>query len=67
MEDLKNEPVYGVNLCSPTNSTIFTNCCDTAICNHQKRCPSCDSLIHGHDAGSDHKRGNWRWSMAYKK
>ncbi len=22
----------GVHLCSPTNSTMFTDCCQTAIC-----------------------------------
>jgi len=54
-----------VYLCSPTNSTIFTRCCDTAILSHEKKCPSCDGLVYGHDAESDHVRGRMRWSMAF--
>jgi hypothetical protein len=27
--------------CSPTNSTFFTTCCQTAICDHQQKCPRC--------------------------
>ena len=30
-----------VFLCCETNSTMFTTCCEVAICDDQKRCPSC--------------------------
>lgn len=62
-----NEPVYSVHLCSPTNSQMFTNCCDTAICSDQKRCPGCGSLIYGWDANSNSERGLMRWRRAYHK
>lgn len=62
---MNEELVYGVYLCSPTNSTIFTECCDVAICNSQKRCPKCNSLIYGYDEESDHWRGVKRWKMAF--
>lgn len=63
---MQNEPVYGVFLCSPTNSQMFTECCRVAICNNQKRCPLCNSLIYGHDVESEHRRGVVRWRKAYK-
>ncbi len=58
--------VYGVVPLYPqgTNSTIFTDCCHVAICNDQPKCPRCGSLIVGHDAGSDHKRSQVRWTAA---
>lgn len=61
-----NEPIYGVRLCSPTNSQMFTECCSVAICNDQRRCPKCNALIYGHEAKSEHYRGVMRWKMAYK-
>lgn len=62
-----NDDVKGVFLCSPTNSQMFTNCCEVAICQDEKRCPSCNSLVVGYDASSDHQRGLKRWRYAYKK
>ena len=56
-----------VYLCSPTNSTMFTTCCDVAICNDEKACPSCKENVYGHDQPNDHKRGMIRWSYAFKK
>lgn len=50
-----------------TNSTHFTECCETAICDDQRRCPGCRSLVIGHDAESDHERGVIRWEFAYVK
>lgn len=61
-----NESTYGVFLCSPTNSQMFTECCEVAICSSQRRCPKCNALIYGHEATSDHQRGTMRWRMAYK-
>jgi hypothetical protein len=63
---MKDEPIYGIFLCSPTNSQMFTECCEVAICSDQRRCPKCNSLIHGHDIESTHWRGVARWKMAYK-
>jgi len=56
-----------VELSSSTNSTMFTTCCGTAICNDQKKCPSCENEIYGCDAESDHERGIMRWNYAFKK
>ena len=56
----------GIHLLYPsgTNSTHFTLCCDTAICDDEKRCPSCGELVIGHDAKSSHERGRLRWREA---
>jgi hypothetical protein len=32
--------------CSPTNSTFFTSCCETAICDHQQKCPRCRNDVY---------------------
>lgn len=47
-----------------TNSTMFTECCETAICNDQRNCPACDREVIGHDAETDHERGRIRWQDA---
>lgn len=59
---MKNEQSY-VYLSSPTNSTMFTTCCDTAICDDQTECPRCGKLVYGWD--SDNIR-QARWKYAYK-
>lgn len=30
---------------SQTNSTLFTDCCNTAICDDEKECPGCGKRI----------------------
>lgn len=50
---------------SGTNSTFFTQCCDTAICDDQPNCPSCGRKVIGWDAESSHGRGRVRWNHAY--
>ena len=30
----------------PYNSTFFTTCCGTAICDNQQKCPSCGVDVH---------------------
>ncbi len=47
-----------------TNSTMFTQCCSTAICDSEQCCPACGRKIVGWDAGSEYKRGRIRWSNA---
>lgn len=47
-----------------TNSTIFTSCCDTAICNDEKCCPACGQEVIGAEASSNHERGRIRWNYA---
>ncbi len=47
-----------VFLCSPTNSTMFTTCCEVAICDDQGTCPNC-----GEDV--EPKGRNARWEKAY--
>lgn len=47
-----------------TNSTMFTECCETAICDDQSKCPSCKRDIVGHDAESAYERSRIRWRYA---
>lgn len=60
------EYLAGVISLSPTgtNSTMFTECCDVAICDDQACCPQCKRDIIGHDAKSTHERGRRRWRYA---
>ena len=39
-----------VFLSSPTNSQLFTTCCEVAICDYQDRCPVCEQVIHPESA-----------------
>lgn len=54
-----------VFLCSPTNSTLFTRCCEVAICDHQAYCPSCREEVHPGADATDHQRRVARWNMAF--
>lgn len=47
-----------VFLCSQTNSTMFTTCCQVAICDDQSNCPRCKKEITPRS-----RRG--RWEAAY--
>ena len=47
-----------------TNSTLFTQCCGTAICDDQGHCPQCGRKVVGWDAESEHKRQRIRWKNA---
>lgn len=47
-----------VYLCSPTNSTLFTTCCDCAILDRQANCPSCGQPVK--------PQGSSRWNTAYE-
>ena len=47
-----------------TNSTMFTSCCGTAICDSEGSCPSCNNLVIGHDAETSHETGRIRWANA---
>lgn len=58
MNKVQTIPKYG------TNSTIFTLCCGSAICNDEKCCPSCKEEVIGADARSNHDRGRIRWQYA---
>jgi len=37
----------GVHFSGYTNSTKFTDCCETAICDDERYCPECKQEIHG--------------------
>ena len=39
---------------SGTNSTMFTECCSVAICNHQSCCPQCGRKVIGCDTESNY-------------
>lgn len=47
-----------VFLCSPTNSTMFTTCCEVAICDDQTKCPVCRQSVEPTGARN-------RWLYAY--
>lgn len=47
-----------------TNSTMFTECCEVAICNDQPNCPRCGREVIGANADTDHERGRIRWANA---
>lgn len=47
-----------------TNSTMFTECCEVAICDDEPRCPSCKRDVVGHDAKSAAERHRVRWASA---
>jgi len=51
---------------SGTNSTMFTECCEVAICDDQPCCPVCRRKVVGHDAESSYQRGRIRWRYAYQ-
>lgn len=50
-----------------TNSTFFTLCCGTAICDNEPNCPKCERKVIGWDAESTHERQKIRWQHAYIK
>lgn len=47
-----------------TNSTMFTFCCESAICSDELKCPACGKYVIGWDAETDHERGRIRWKNA---
>lgn len=51
---------------SGTNSTMFTTCCNVAICNDQTHCPACIRKVDGWDIESAHERGVYRWKKYYQ-
>lgn len=51
---------------SGTNSTFFTECCSTAICDDEPLCPSCRRKVVGWDAKTAHERSRIRWKHAYR-
>ncbi len=53
-------PIYPQGI----NSTMFTECCDTAICDYEQFCPRCRRKVVGWDSVTDHERGRIRWASA---
>jgi len=47
-----------------TNSTLFTQCCNTAIEDCQRVCPNCGKNVIGYDEPNTHRRGRIRWRNA---
>jgi hypothetical protein len=54
-----------VFLCSPTNSQMFTTCCETAICDDQGKCPRCGQDVTPYVPGNRHATSMARWERAY--
>jgi len=46
------------------NSTMFTRCCEVAICDSEGCCPKCGREVIGKDAPDDHARWLARWNNA---
>lgn len=49
-----------VYLSSPTNSTMFTTCCEVAVGDNQSSCPNCGQSV-------EPNGGSARWSYAYRQ
>ena len=49
---------------SGDNSTMFTECCNTAILDGQGHCPNCGNAVIGHDADTPEQCGRMRWAYA---
>lgn len=47
-----------VFLDGPNNSTMFTTCCEVAVCDDQNSCPRCRQDV-------EPKGGRARWEVAY--
>ena len=60
--DIGVMPIYP----SGANDTMFTECCEVAICDSELRCPECKKMIIGHNAKSNYWRGRARFHYATK-
>ena len=62
-------PGYTVGILNLTkggmNSTMFTECCETAICDDEPKCPACGGNIIGYNS-TPAERGRIRWNDATK-
>lgn len=63
---LNPEAIAGIVPIQPqgTNSTMFTECCECAICDDQPYCPICNRKVVGWNAETKHERSRMRWSNA---
>jgi len=55
---MKGNPMATVFLDNPYNSTMFTTCCEVAICDDQNRCPRCQQDVYPEGRLA-------RWRVAY--
>ncbi len=49
-----------------TNSTMFTECCEAAICHDQRDCPKCKRHVIGYDRPVS-ERTQIRWENATRQ
>jgi hypothetical protein len=54
-----------VRLSGPNNSTMFTACCDVAICDDEWKCPRCKREVYPGKDHNEQERRKWRWEQAY--
>lgn len=54
-----------VRLSGPNNSTMFTACCDVAICDDEVNCPRCKREVYPGKGETPYWRGRMRWEQAY--
>lgn len=55
-----------VYFCSPTNSTTFTTCCNTAIV-EEECCPECGEKVEGYEESNGQVTKNNRFRIAFNK
>ena len=49
-----------------TNSTMFTECCEVAICSDEPYCPSCGREVIGYDfPAGERAKARWRNATAH--
>ena len=58
--------MVGVYFSSPTNSTMFTECCEVAILDYEDNCPKCDKEVVGSSEVELRDRLRIRWNDAKK-
>ena len=56
-------PLYS----NESNNTMFTICCNTAICDDQACCPACGREVIGSEIENSVDRGRYRWNMVYRR
>lgn len=57
--DPESQKTTGVHLANASNSTPFTDCCDTAAIS-EERCPSCGAVVYPENP-------NMRFSSAFNR
>ncbi len=65
----KNKPKSEILPLYPTgtNSTFFTECCNCAITDSERCCPSCGNEVVGYSEEGVQQTNRNRWKIAYRR